>query len=164
MQGQISIPPVPGFREHIIAVVSFLEGYLIATEGGILPGDTALAKGVGSITSLDEVKALKAVFTEADPDEKVPLTEQEGVLLYACYVLMSHLLVAEEGEAFYNVMYRIWQEEDEEDEEDTPLKDFHTFRHMFLEANDHLIADADEMIGEVEGYAEMRARLNALEE
>ncbi len=159
MKGNISIPPVPEFREHITAVLMMLDGYYKAVEAEVLPA-TPKSQRVINILSPADLQELKDKFDAAPPDEKVPMTAAEAVRLSACYLLLSHLLISEEGEKLFALMYAIVPDDGSLD--NPGFYDFPTIRNRILIINDHLIINSEAQISDAEGYAEMKAQIAAL--
>jgi len=144
---EISIPPIPQMRGHIILAVNFLSCYLTMIDAGILDEE---------LPGFIDRPMLRSITTRLDTapaDERLVVTEEEVRHIYASYLLSSRLLLTAQGEAISEMILKQLPE-------DHDLKSFEAYRRYMLQCNEHLIKDTEERITvDMKGFDEWKQQL-----
>ncbi len=157
----LSIPPNASIREHIISVLMMLEGYRELIKLELLP-HTPKGQRIIDLVEMTEAGVLQAKLEAAPSDVPLVLEEDEAVRLSACLLLHSHLLLGEEGEKMFELMYEV---EPPQNDEDAPhFYHLPTIRKQFLLFNEKLMIFTDKHLWNTDRYVEMKAHVAALME
>lgn len=156
---EVTIKLIPGFRNHLLIVVHFVDGYLKCVENGInldheeitLPPTDFFS----AITTAVEVEALRNKLVATEENESVQLSNRENVLLYACFVLMSYGLITPLGEMLSETIIGAMPA-------GHPFREFTEFRNSNLKLNAHLIENAAQTLDEIPDFAQMKEALAGL--
>ena len=151
MLKSISIPPLPGYHQHLQLVLCFFFFHFVHRSTEKIP-----ELGFEYLFNMDEINVLIGKFKAANSKRAVEVTEAEILLLYSGFVCMNKMLVSSYDEMSAAPLT-------EPLAANHPMKNFVTFRDDMINSNNHLILDTEKKYQKRPELIELMKKLSLIE-